>query len=648
MAFVQLSGISVAFGDRDILTNVTLNLNSKSRTALAGNNGSGKTTLMKVIAGIITPDSGNVTARKGIRIGYLPQDGLVFQDSKLSEEADSAFSYFHTVFRKMEETAEEIQKFQSDERKTNLLLERHHEYQELLLFSGYYSRKEKIEQVLRGLGFSTSDFDKKCGNFSGGWQMRIALAKILLSSPDIILLDEPTNYLDLEARNWLEGFLKDFRGGVLLVSHDRFFLDVTVNEVVELFSGNLKRYKGNYTFYEKKRKEELKTLLDQYKRQQEEIEKLEDFINRFRSNASKASLVQSKIKYLEKIERIEIPESLKKIHFNFPQPPHSGKEVLKITGLSKAYGNNVIFSNYSTMFNRGEKVVISGINGAGKTTLLRIIAGEDNDYSGEVFYGSGVKVGYFSQDINRFQGKTHSILEELESMAPTHLIPHLRGMLGAFLFRGDDIYKSLAVLSGGEKSRLALLELLLFPVNLLVLDEPTNHLDIHSKDILLDALKNYSGTLIFVSHDRYFIENLADRVIDLTASGPREYPGDYSYFLWKKEQLSESVKSPGSPNPKERKEKTESEGKKSHAEQKQLKNRIKKLKKEELDLLEKLENLEKEYAAKEAALALKENYSDGEKAKRLKDEMDKILLQQEEISRKWEETESELSSLTAF
>ena len=642
MAFVQLSGISVAFGDRDILSNVTLNLNDTSRTSLSGSNGSGKSTLMKIIAGITQPDSGTVTSQQGIRVGYLPQDGLTYGKNTLIEEADSAFTYLHSIHNKMETIAGMLQDHTEDTRKTEILLQQHHELQEALLSGDYYNRIEKINQVLTGLGFSREEFSKNCSSFSGGWQMRIALAKILLSSPDIILLDEPTNYLDLEARNWLERFLKEFKGGVLVVSHDRYFLDVTVTEVIELFGGSLKRYKGNYSHYEAIRKEELKTLLEQYRRQQEEIEKLEDFINRFRSNASKASLVQSKIKYLEKLERIEIPESLKKIHFTFPQPPHSGKEVLKIKELHKAYRDNVIFNDFSTLFTRGEKVVITGANGAGKTTLLRIIAGEDSEYSGTVLFGTGVKTGYFSQDINRFQGKNHSILEELENIAPTHLIPHLRSMLGAFLFRGDDIYKSLAVLSGGEKSRLALLELLLFPVNLLVLDEPTNHLDIHSKDILLEALKNYSGTLIFVSHDRYFIENLANRVIDLTASGPREYPGDYSYFLWKKEQLSAGSKT--SVETGEKKERNVSGGKKSHEEQKQLKNRIKKLKKEELGLLEELEKLEKEYAAKEAALALKENYSDGEKAKKLKEEMDNILLQQEEISRKWEETESELSA----
>ncbi len=645
MAFVQLSHISVAFGNRDILSDVTLNLNTRSRTALSGSNGSGKSTLMKIIAGLINPDNGTVTYQRNTRIGYLPQDGLTYEGKTLFEESDTAFNYLHSVVDEMEKTAEKMQKSSEGDSKTDQLIELHHELQEILLAGNYYNRKEQIQQVLNGLGFKQTDLEKNCNEFSGGWQMRIALAKVLLSRPDILLLDEPTNYLDLEARNWLEKFLKDFKGGVLIVSHDRYFLDITVNEVIELFNSKLKRYKGNYSSYEKTRRTELETLTDQYKRQQEEIAKHEDFINRFRSNASKATLVQSRIKYLEKLTLIEIPENLKKIHFKFPDPPHCGKQVLQIQNLSKAYGEQRIFNNFSIDFTRGEKVVISGVNGAGKTTLLRILAGEDTSYSGEIRLGTGVELGYFSQDTNRFQNKTHSVLKELESTAPTHLIPHLRSMLGAFLFRNDDIYKSLSVLSGGEKSRLALLELLLFPVNLLILDEPTNHLDMHSKDILLDALKAYSGTLIFVSHDRYFIENLATRVIDLSIDGPKDYPGDYSYFLWKKENhISNNdtnirtVNNTGD-------NKSLPEGKQSHLEHKQIKNRLGRLKKEEENLLETLENLEREYKKIEKSLADPENYSNGTRAKELKFLLDENLAKQEEINLRWEETDNEIKRL---
>ena len=640
MAFIQLSGISVSFGEREILSDVTLNISSSSRTALSGSNGSGKTTFLKVIAGILKPDKGMVTSGKDTRLGYLPQDGLVHSGVSLLEAADSAFRYLHKTIEERDRTAEQMQ-YTNDKKKLQTLIERHHTLEETLLDNGYYNRNEEITRVLTGLGFGKDDFNKQCEEFSGGWQMRIALAKVLLSKPDIMLLDEPTNYLDLEARNWLEKFFRDFKGGVLVVSHDRYFLDVTVQEVIELFNGKLKRYKGNFSAYEKTREAELETLTEQYRKQQEEISKCEDFINRFRYNASKASLVQSRMKFLEKIVPVEIPENLKSIHFSFPDPPHSGKQVLTVNNLSKSYGSHVVFNALSFSVIRGEKIVISGVNGAGKTTLLRILSGEDTNFSGEIHLGTGVTTGYFSQDLLRFQGRKLTVIDELEAHAPTHLIPRLRSMLGAFLFRGDDIYKSLDVLSGGEKSRLALLELLLYPANLLILDEPTNHLDIHSKDILLKALRSYSGTLIFVSHDRYFIENLATRVIDLTSDGPKDYQGDYEYFIWKKGNQT-AYHSP--------KQKTgiPSAGKINHFEQKQTKNRINRLKKEENNLLAELENLEEKYKILEKELADPVNYSDGTKARELKHQMDENINQQEKINVHWEEIENELKRLKTY
>ncbi len=640
MAFIQLSGISLSFGGREILSDVTLSISSTSRTALSGSNGSGKTTFLKVIAGILKPDKGMVISGKETRLGYLPQDGLVHSGVSLLEAADSAFSYLHKIIEEKNRIAEQMQ-FTDNKKKLQTLIEKHHKLEETLLDNGYYNRNEEISRVLTGLGFSTDDFNKQCDAFSGGWQMRIALAKVLLSRPDILLLDEPTNYLDLEARNWLEKFFKDFKGGVLVVSHDRYFLDVTVQEVIELFNGKLKRYKGNFSTYEKIRKAELESLTEQYRKQQEEISKCEDFINRFRYNASKASLVQSRMKFLEKIVPVEIPENLKIIHFTFPDPPHSGKQVLTISGLSKSYGSNTIFRNLSLSVIRGEKIVISGVNGAGKTTLLRILAGKETDYSGEIRLGTGVRTGYFSQDLLRFQGKTLTVIEELEENSPTHLIPRLRSMLGAFLFRGDDIYKSLNVLSGGEKSRLALLELLLFPVNLLILDEPTNHLDIHSKDILLNALRSYSGTLIFVSHDRYFIENLATRVIDLTPEGPKDYQGDYEYFIWKKGNQNKVYSS-------KKKAEGPSIGKKNHFEQKQIKNRINRLKRKEESLLTELESLEKTYKAIEQKLADPVNYSDSKKARELQHQLNENLEQQEKRNVQWEEIENELKGLEIY
>jgi len=641
MSFVQLNEITVSFGDRDILKNLNLNLSSKSRVALSGGNGSGKTTFMKVIGGLIPADRGSISAGPDVRISYLPQSGLTFKSRTLEEEADQAFNYLHSESEQLEQLEQELSLLKENDKNIDLFLEKHHIIHEKLLSSSYYNRKELIAQVLTGLGFQYSDLDRTCNEFSGGWQMRIALAKVLLENPDIMLLDEPTNYLDIEARNWLEEFLQKFSGGLLIVSHDRYFMDVTVNEVIELFNGSLKRYKGNYSSYEKTREAELIIVIEQYKRQQEEIAKLEEFINRFRYNASKASMVQSRIKTLEKIDLIEIPENLKKMHLSFPDPPHSGKKVLTLEGITKTYGNNNVLSNLDYEIEKGERVVIAGKNGAGKTTLLKIIAQVDKDFTGTIKLGTGVKIAYFSQEQETLTNNNNTILEEMEESTPTELIPKLRALLGAFLFRDDDIYKPLSVLSGGEKSRLALLKLLLFPVNLLILDEPTNHLDIHSKDILLEAIKGYSGTLIFVSHDRYFIENLATRVFELSENGPEDFKGDYKYYMWK---TSNTDIDKNLVNPEEKT--TISKGKQNHQATKQIKSTINKLKKEEQSLLIRLEELETLHNDIENKMAEPSNYSDGKKIRSLKQELDQNELLQEETSTRWEEVELKLDGLS--
>ncbi|MDR0710498.1 MAG: ATP-binding cassette domain-containing protein, partial [Spirochaetaceae bacterium] len=499
MAFVQFTKVSLAFGDRDILKDVGLNLASGSRAALTGVNGSGKSTLMKVIAGKLAADSGERAIQKGSRISYLPQSGIVHAGRTLREEAETAYDSIAVLLDEMEAIGRALEDAKSDGGKTKSLLDEYSRLQETVENSGYYNREQGIAAVLSGLGFAEADLDRNAEEFSGGWQMRIALAKALLETPDILLLDEPTNYLDIEARSWLENWLRSFTGGYLLVSHDRYFLDVTVTEVYELFQGSLKRYAGNYSDYEKVRQAEFDSLLKRYAEQQGEIAKLESLINRFRYKASKAAFVQERIKKLEKMERIEIPESLKKISIVFPPPPHSGRIALTLRGIGKSYGIHRVLVNLDLDLDSGERLVVVGRYGAGKTTLLRILAGADTAYEGSVQYGAGIAAGYFSQDAAEAMtgitagGQAQTVLEFLEADAPTALIPRIRDMLGAFLFRGDDIYKGVSVLSGGEKSRLALLKMLLRPVNLLILDEPTNHLDIYSKDIFLDTLKKFSG-----------------------------------------------------------------------------------------------------------------------------------------------------------
>jgi ATP-binding cassette subfamily F protein 3 len=501
---------------------------------------------MKIIAGKLAPDSGDRAIQKGSRISYLPQSVVVSQDTPdrnktLREEAETAYDGIVSLLSRMEDIGRSLEKAKSDDNRTAGLLEEYHRLQERVENSGYYRRDQSIAMVLEGLGFGKNDLDRRVGEFSGGWQMRIALAKVLLETPDILLLDEPTNYLDIEARSWLEGWLKNFSGGYLLVSHDRYFLDVTVNEVYELFQGNLKRYAGNYTAYEKIRQTELDSLMKRYAAQQEEIAKAEDLIRRFRYKASKAAMVQERIKKLEKLERIEIPESLKKISISFPPPPHTGRIALTLEGIGKRYGNRLVLSGLDLILESGEKLVVVGRNGAGKTTLLRIIAARDRDFSGKINYGAGIQAGYFSQDAAESMTGTMQALEFIEAETPTEMIPKVRDMLGAFLFRGDDVYKPVSVLSGGEKSRLALLRMLLKPMNLLIMDEPTNHLDLNSKDILLDTLKAYKGTIVFVSHDRAFMEALSTKTLELSPQDTagngfrpaihRLFYGDYAYYL---------------------------------------------------------------------------------------------------------------------
>jgi ATP-binding cassette subfamily F protein 3 len=704
MAFVQFTRVSLAFGDRDILKDVGLNLAAGSRACLAGINGSGKSTLMKVIAGKLHPDSGERAAQRGSRISYLPQSGITHHGRSLREEAETAFDEIAALLQEMDAIGRTLESAKTDDSRTVSLLEEHQRLQELVENSGYYSRGQTIASALSGLGFSAADLDRRVEEFSGGWQMRIALAKTLLESPDILLLDEPTNYLDIEARSWLEQWLRNFSGGYLLVSHDRYFLDLTVNEVYELFQGRLKRYAGNYTAYERVRQAELDSLLKRYAAQQEKIARSEDLIRRFRYKATKAAMAQERIKKLEKMERIEIPESLKKIAISFPAPPRSGRIAMTLEKIGKSYGERPVIANLDLLLEAGEKLLVVGRNGAGKTTLLRILAGEDQDFTGSASYGAGIRPGYFSQDAAETIGAgdipdSRQVLECLEAEAPTELIPRVRDMLGAFLFRGDDVYKPVSVLSGGEKSRLALLRMLLKPVNLLILDEPTNHLDLHSKDILLDALRAYKGTIIFVSHDRAFMEALSTKTLELSPRGPdqaaaaRLFYGNYAYYLDRLErEAGESHRGgslppdssrfaasvtplsgapprnappdPEDPEPppktaeppspvhpkhiliKAGQERPMTAGERREAE-KQKQAMLRRLLREEAEILKTLEMLEAEKAALETELAQPAVYSSAEKARAVKARLDRVSAEAEENVREWEARAEELERARA-
>lgn len=649
MAFVQFSQVSLAFGDRDILKNVSVNLMTGTKAALTGANGAGKSTLIKVMAGLIKPDSGSRICQKETRIAYLPQSGLTHHGCSLKEEADRAFEFGYDIQKQIDQIGEQLEKGTGN---TDNLLATQAELIAKLEESGWHRREATAESVLMGLGFSQEDLQKQTEEFSGGWQMRIALAKALMQNPDILLLDEPTNYLDIEARTWLEKFLSNYKGAFLLVSHDRYFLDVTVNEVYELFGGDLKRYKGNFTHYEQVREVELKTLIAEYEKQQDEIAKLQDFIRRFGVQATKAAQAQERQKQLDKIlaQKIEIPESLKKIHFKFPEAPHAGHLVLRTKGLTKSYdGKTNVIENLDLTVENGEMLVVAGRNGAGKSTLLRMLAGVDPITSGEVIPGTGVKIGYFSQDNAETIKGGETILEYVESQAPTELVPKVRDMLGSFLFRGDDVFKSLNVLSGGEKSRIALLQLLLRANNLLILDEPTNHLDMHSKDVLMNALKDFGGTVIFVSHDRGFIEGLATKVLELKPGSHREFPGNYKYYMERIEAEEAGIvgqfergtgiatSSVNSTKTSEAKaDATKSAGKLNWEEQKKIEAERRKNEKEVARLETEIAKAEEEKSALESKMALPEVYSNGAKAKEIQQKIDETTKKIETLTQTWE------------
>ncbi len=649
MAFVQFSQVSLAFGDRDILKNVSVNLMTGTKAALTGANGAGKSTLIKVMAGLIKPDSGSRICQKETRIAYLPQSGLTHHGCSLKEEADRAFEFGYDIQKQIDQIGEQLEKGTGN---TDNLLATQAELIAKLEESGWHRREATAESVLMGLGFSQEDLHKQTEEFSGGWQMRIALAKALMQNPDILLLDEPTNYLDIEARTWLEKFLSNYKGAFLLVSHDRYFLDVTVNEVYELFGGDLKRYKGNFTHYEQVREVELKTLIAEYEKQQDEIAKLQDFIRRFGVQATKAAQAQERQKQLDKIlaQKIEIPESLKKIHFKFPEAPHAGHLVLRTKGLTKSYdGKTNVIENLDLTVENGEMLVVAGRNGAGKSTLLRMLAGVDPITSGEVIPGTGVKIGYFSQDNAETIKGGETILEYVESQAPTELVPKVRDMLGSFLFRGDDVFKPLNVLSGGEKSRIALLQLLLRANNLLILDEPTNHLDMHSKDVLMNALKDFGGTVIFVSHDRGFIEGLATKVLELKPGSHREFPGNYKYYMERIEAEEAGIvgqfergtgiatSSVNSTKTSEAKaDATKSAGKLNWEEQKKIEAERRKNEKEAARLETEIAKAEEEKSALESKMALPEVYSNGAKAKEIQQKIDETTKKIETLTQAWE------------
>ncbi len=621
---IDLSQISLQFNGKYLFRNVNFKINSGDKISLVGANGTGKSSLLKIIKGELQPESGKVLKQKDITTGYLPQDNVAHDGKKLVEEAKSALTDIIYLQKKEKEITDWLSDNSlSDDAHNDLihqLGEVHYRLEEL----DSYSAEARIEKILIGLGFEEDDFEKLTNEFSGGWQMRIALAKILISQNDILLLDEPTNHLDFDSLEWLITFLQSYSGALLIVSHDKHFINEVTDKTLEIFLGKFNIFKGDYDAYLQFKRERDEQLENQYQLQQKRIKETEKFIERFRYKATKAKQVQSRIKQLEKLQLFELPENKEDIYIKFPSPPHSGKINIELKSVSKSYKENQVFENIDFTVTRGDKIAFVGPNGAGKTTLAKIISGVINYDSGKRIMGHNTIISYYAQDIADNLEPHLDIIETIEGIAENKTIGQLRSLLGSFLFRGDDVFKKVGILSGGEKSRVALAKILLTKANFIILDEPTNHLDMSSKGILQQALIDFNGSLILVSHDVAFLKPIINKVADIRKGVIKIYEGGLDYYLSKREEGINSreflsVKNNAAQNNISRKEQ-----KRIEAERRQKKFRATK------DIIKKIEELEKQISVLESKenelenkLADEKIYSDPVMAKEVTSEYNK-------------------------
>lgn len=640
---ISVEGLTVEFGGFTLFDDISFVLNKKERIALVGKNGAGKSTMLKIFSGLQQPTRGNVSLPKDVSIGYLPQHMTLNEGNTVFEEASLAFEHIHKIELELEEVNKQLaERTDYESEAYHNLIERSTYLYEQFTMSGGNNFQAEIEKTLTGLGFKRSDFERPTREFSGGWRMRIELAKLLLQRPDVLLLDEPTNHLDIESIQWLETFLATRANAVMLVSHDRAFLDAVTQRTIEISLGRIYDYKVPYSKYVELRKEHREHQMRAFENQQKQIQKTEEFIERFRYKATKSVQVQSRIKQLDKLERLEVDdEDNAMLNLKFPPAPRSGSYPVVTENLEKSYGHHLILKNVTLTIHRGDKVAFVGKNGEGKSTLVKCIMNEI-DFKGKLELGHNVKIGYFAQNQAQLLNENHTVFETIDYVATGDIRTKIRDILGAFMFGGEASDKKVKVLSGGERSRLAMIRLLLEPVNLLILDEPTNHLDMRSKDVLKEALREFDGTVIVVSHDRDFLNGLVDKVYEFGNQQVKEHLGGIYEFLERKKMDSLKELEVATIQKQEAQPQEESVNKLSYEERKELSRQIKKLEKQISEAEEVIENKEAEISEIENRLATPEGAADtvlferhGQLTKELQSDM-----------AKWEELTTELENIS--